>query len=127
MRNIIRILVLASAISVAACPSASGQKRMKNADVAKALDGYFTLATGDSARPDSEGFIRRWMLLDPISKINNTNRVFTDSYTRNAIMHEYFPGQFTALPKDGDQVKVTMEYQPPDDSGRFSYRTPEDG
>ncbi len=115
MRNIIRILVLASAISVAACPSASGQKRMKNADVAKALEGYFTLATGDSARPDSEGFIRRWMLLDPISKINNTNRVFTDSYTRNAIMHEYFPGQFTALPKDGDQVKVTMEYQPPVD------------
>ena len=88
---------------------------MKNADVAKALEGYFTLATGDSARPDSEGFIRRWMLLDPISKINNTNRVFTDSYTRNAIMHEYFPGQFTALPKDGDQVKVTMEYQPPVD------------
>ena len=50
-----------------------------------------------------------------VSKTNSSNRVFTDSYTRDAIMHEYFPGQFTVLPKDGDQVKVVMDYQPPVD------------
>ena len=115
MRSAFRTVFLALAIAAAVCPSADGRKRMKAAEVARALEGYFTPATGGSSVPDSEGFIRRWLLLEPISKINNTNRVFTDTYTRDAIMHEYFPGQFTALPKDGDRVKVVMEYQPPVD------------
>ncbi|MBR3285155.1 MAG: acetylxylan esterase [Bacteroidales bacterium] len=115
MRNIIRTLFVALAIAAAVSPSASGQKKMKDADVAKGLEGYFTLATGPQAYPDANGFIRRWLMLDPISKKNMTNRVFTDSYTREAIMHQYFPGQFTAVPKNGDVEKVTMEYQPPVD------------
>ena len=115
MRNNIRTLLVVLALAVAVSPYANGQKRMKNADVAKALEGYFTLATSEPAHPDSQGFIRRWLLLDPISKANSSNRVFTDSYTREAILHQYFPGQFTALPKDGDVEKVTMEYQPPVD------------
>ena len=115
MRNTIRTIILALAIAVAVCPSANGQKKMKNTDVAEGLKGYFTLATTPSATPDADGFIRRWLMLDPISKTNSSNRVFTDSYTRDAIMHEYFPGQFTVLPKDGDQVKVVMDYQPPVD------------
>ncbi|MBO7487625.1 MAG: hypothetical protein J6T58_03670, partial [Bacteroidales bacterium] len=51
----------------------------------------------------------------PISKPNPTNRVFTDSYTRENLSVEYFPNQMTVIPKDGDKVKVTMEYQPPVD------------
>lgn len=97
------------------CPQALCQKKMKNEDVANGLKGYFTLATEGSVSPDSEGFIRRWMLLDPISKPNSTNQVFTNKYTRDAIMEEYFPGQFTMMPKDGDRVNVVMEYQPPVD------------
>ena len=116
MKSILKTALLALALIAAVCPSAAGQKKkMKDADVAKALEGYFTPATAGSVAPDSEGFIRRWLLLEPISKINNTNRVFSDSYTRDAIMHEYFPGQFTALPKDREKVKVEMEYQPPVD------------
>ena len=115
MRNIIRTLIVALVLAAAICPSANGQKKMKDADVAKGLEGYFTLATTPVAYPDSKGFIRRWLMLDPISKANSSNRVFTDSYTRDAIMHQYFPGQFTALPKNGDVEKVTMEYQPPVD------------
>ena len=115
MRNFLLTLFLASAFAVVFCPPADGRKKMKDADVAKALEGYFTLATSGNASPDDEGFIRRWILLDPISKANSTNRVFSDSYTRDAIMHEYFPGQFSALPKDGDREKVIMEYQPPVD------------
>ena len=115
MKNIIKISVLALALSVAFSPSADAQKKMKNEDVANALKGYFTLATSESATPDANGFIRRWMLLDPISLKNSSNRVFTDSYTRQAIMKEYFPGQFTVVPQDGDKVKVEMEYQAPVD------------
>jgi len=32
--------------------------------------------------------------------------VFTDSYIRTAFNTEYFPNQFTVVPKDGDKVKV---------------------
>jgi hypothetical protein len=129
MRNIIRTMAVALAIAAAASPSASAQKKMKNADVAEGLNGYFTLAMTSSARPDSQGFIRRWLMLDPISKKNMSNRVFTDSYTREAIMQQYFPGQFTAVPKDGDVEKVTMEYQPPVDltSNRPSAQAAEEG
>lgn len=56
--------------------------------------------------PDSEGFIQRWLLLEPIDKPNRSNTVFTDSYIREAFATEYFPNQFTVLPKDGDKVKV---------------------
>ncbi|MBQ9878323.1 MAG: acetylxylan esterase [Bacteroidales bacterium] len=115
MKNTLRIIFLTSFLLAALCAPAHGQKKMKNTDVAQALQGYFTLATEGSVSPDSEGFIRRWMLLDPISKPNSTNQVFTKKYTRDAIMTEYFPGQLTVMPKDGDRVKVTMEYQPPVD------------
>jgi hypothetical protein len=95
--------------------SAAAQKKNAKIDVAEALKGYFTPVTTPSVTPDAEGFIRRWMILEPISKPNSTNRVFTDSYTRENLSVEYFPNQLTVIPKDGDKVKVRMEYQPPVD------------
>jgi hypothetical protein len=56
--------------------------------------------------PDADGFIRRWLLLEPINKPNRSNTVFTDSYLRKAFDTLYFPNQFTVLPKDGEKVKV---------------------
>jgi hypothetical protein len=75
-------------------------------DTARTIVPYFIPATTKTMNPDDEGFIRRWMLLEPISKPNRTNTVFTDSYIRKAFTTEYFPGQFTVLPKDGEKVKV---------------------
>ena len=107
--------ILAFLLSAAVCFPGTAQKKKAGIDVAEALKGYFTPVTTPSALPDAEGFIRRWMILEPISKPNPTNRVFTDSYTRENLSVEYFPGQLTVIPKDGDKVKVTMEYQPPVD------------
>jgi len=90
-----------------------GKGRKSDAAKAEALKGYFTLADDQPAQPDDEGFIRRWMMLEPISKPNRTNRVFTDSYTREALTKIYFEDQMTVIPKDGDKVTVEMEYQPP--------------
>ena len=70
------------------------------------LSDYFSPATTNMISPDSEGFIQRWLLLEPIDKPNRSNTVFTDSYIREAFATEYFPNQFTVLPKDGDKVKV---------------------
>lgn len=70
------------------------------------LDKYFSPVTVEAASPDAEGFIRRWLLLEPIDKPNRTNIVFTDSYLREAFNTEYFKGQFTTFPKDGQKVKA---------------------
>lgn len=67
---------------------------------------YFSAAGQNEATPDNDGFIRRWMLLEPIEKQNRSNTVFTDSYIREAFQTEYFKDQFTILPKDGQKVKV---------------------
>ena len=70
------------------------------------LSDYFSPATSNTISPDNEGFIQRWLLLEPIDKPNRSNTVFTDSYIREAFATEYFSNQFTVLPKDGDKVKV---------------------
>ncbi len=70
------------------------------------LTQYFSTPTTDIAKPDSEGFIGRWLMLEPIDKPNRSNTVFTDSYLRDVFNKEYFPGQFTAFPKSGQKVKV---------------------
>ena len=113
--NFIKKLFLVLALAALSGAVCAGQRRNAKTDVAEALKGYFTPAVSAFSYPDDEGFIRRWMLLEPISKPNRTNSVFTDSYTREALSEVYFPDQLTCLPKDGDKVKVTMEYQPPVD------------
>jgi hypothetical protein len=67
---------------------------------------YFTPATSSPKAPDAEGFLQRWLLLEPINKPNRTNTVFTDTYVRAAFNTEYFPNQFTVVPKNGETVKV---------------------
>ena len=75
-------------------------------DTIRSIAPYFTPATTKKKTPDSEGFIQRWSLLEPINKPNRSNTVFTDSYIRTAFTTEYFPNQFTVIPKDGEKVKV---------------------
>lgn len=73
---------------------------------ARTLTPYFVPATQGPAKPDKDGFVRRWLLLEPIAKPNRTNAVFTGTYVRDAFAHEYFPGQATILPHNGEVVKA---------------------
>ena len=75
----------------------------------KNRDKYFQPASGGSASPDDQGFIRRWLLLDPIEKPNRSNTVFTDSYLQENFNKEYFANQFTTVPKSGQQEKVDKQ------------------
>jgi hypothetical protein len=75
-------------------------------DAPRSLAPYFTLATSPSKAPNQDGFLQRWLLLEPINKPNRTNTAFTDTYIRNAMNTEYFPNQFTVIPSHGDKVTV---------------------
>lgn len=75
-------------------------------DAPRSIAPYFTPATSSMKAPDNDGFLQRWLLLEPINKPNRTNTVFTDSYVRSTFHTEYFPDQFTVVPLAGDKVKV---------------------
>jgi hypothetical protein len=75
-------------------------------DFQRNIAPYFAHATDAPKRPDADGFVQRWLLLEPIVKANRTNAIFTGTYVRKTFHEEYFPGQFTVLPHDGDAVTV---------------------
>lgn len=51
--------------------------------------------------PNQDGFIQRWLLLEPIGANG-----LTDSAVQAAVKKEYFPDQFTVIPRDGDKVTL---------------------
>ncbi len=51
--------------------------------------------------PNADGFIQRWLILEPIGANG-----LTDSAVQTLVKKELFPNQFTVLPKDGDKVRV---------------------
>ena len=72
---------------------------------------YFSPATAAPTKPDEEGFIKRWLLLEPIDKPNPGNTVFTDTYLREHFNREYFKGQQTIVPKDGQKVTASFKQE----------------
>ncbi|HXR06946.1 MAG TPA: hypothetical protein VN765_06420, partial [Candidatus Acidoferrum sp.] len=60
-----------------------------------------TLTPPDSPTkaPGPEGFLQRWIILEPI-RVSGV----TQSAVQAAVQKEYFPNQFTVLPRDGDKV-----------------------
>ena len=50
--------------------------------------------------------MQRWLLLDPVTIPIRSDQQLTDSFVQAALKKEYFPNQFTVVPKDGDTVLV---------------------
>ncbi len=121
-----RTLLTLAAVAGTLCLNAQNADEPVYADSSTRLEKYMVPATGDFATPDPDGFLGRWLLLEPISKPNRTNTVFTDSYLREVFAVPYFKGQLgDVLPKDGSKVKVTVEYQPPVDLSGGRPRMPQ--
>ena len=120
----ITVVIVCLAFAANAQPKSNGGKTSLGTPD---ISNYFEPSSGDDVKPADDGFIKRWLLLEPISKPNRTNAVFTDSYLREVFGKEYFPNQLSVLPKNGDKVKVLAEMHPPADmrAGRPTMPTPE--
>lgn len=70
------------------------------------LAPFFTPATTTPSTPDADGFLRRWLLLEPITKPNRTNTGFTSGYVREALSPEHYPGRFDAIPRDSETTSA---------------------
>lgn len=115
MKHLFRTLILVAAISVAASFTADAKK--KKVDLVEkypALAPYFSTPVEEAIQPDELGFIRRWLLLEPISKPNRGNTVFVDSYVRTNLDTGWNKGEFE-VPAEGDKETMTVEFQKPVD------------
>ncbi|GAA0738098.1 hypothetical protein GCM10009075_15680 [Sphingomonas trueperi] len=80
------------------------------------LAPYFTPASADPIAPDADGFLRRWLLLEPVVKPNRTNTGFTPTYVRAAIAPATYPGTFDGVPRDGDSAPGALRWHALDSS-----------
>jgi hypothetical protein len=75
-------------------------------DTVRSIAPFFTPATASKKAPNAEGFIQRWLLLEPINKSIRSNLVFTVNYMKTQFETDYFPNHFTVIPRNGAMVKV---------------------
>jgi hypothetical protein len=61
-----------------------------------------TRAQTSGKPPDANGFLQRWLILEPIRVPGQ----LTDTAVQAAVKKEYFPNQLTTLPRDGDTLTV---------------------
>ena len=92
--------------------AASSVTAQKKKALPEAATPYFTLPTATPLEPTEDGFLQRWLLLEPISAPVRTNTVFTDSYLREKFYNDYLPTVMLELPKDGSTQKVGKETLP---------------
>lgn len=75
-------------------------------DTTRTLSSHFTQVTTHRKAPDKKGFIRRWLILEPVKKNISNNRIFTDNYIRTNFAADNFNPDFTVVPQKGSTVKI---------------------
>ena len=93
------------ALAVAACAALVVMPAASD-DSAPAYAPHFTRAATPSKAPNADGFLQRWLLLEPIRIQIRSNQELVDSFVQTNLKKEYFPNQFTLIPRDGDKVTV---------------------
>jgi hypothetical protein len=102
---VITLLILVGSRLQAQPPSGRIDSITAN-DKVRSIAPFFAPATTLKKGPDADGFIQRWLLLEPINKSIRSNLVFTDNYLRKEFETDYFPNQFKVIPEEGEKVKV---------------------
>lgn len=95
-------------MGIACCTMLVGQVAAQAQDrkLPEAINPYFTPVSQQDSSPDEDGFIRRWLLLEPIPMPIKSNVVFTDSYLKEKFNTSFFPSPAAVLPKAGTTVRV---------------------
>jgi hypothetical protein len=104
-----RLLALSFALLAGgAFLSMAGAQRGASRGPAKAERVALNLTRPDSTEkaPDADGFIQRWLVLEPIPISIRSNAQLVDSFVQTTIKADYFPNQHTMIPHDRDKVTV---------------------
>lgn len=75
-------------------------------DTTHTLAKHFVLASNVKKESDADGFIQRWLVLEPIRKDISRNNILTEKYLRATFSTDNFSTDFNVIPKNGKKVKV---------------------
>lgn len=75
-------------------------------DTTHTLTKHFTVASNAKKAPDANGFIQRWLVLEPVRKDIARNNILSEKYLRTTFSTDNFSSDFTAVPRNGKSVKV---------------------
>lgn len=104
MVKLVKALICATALLCAADAGAK-VKTTEN----EVLGRYYTHATATPVAPQSDGFIRRWTILEPIAIPISSNSNLTDDFLSQAVATPYFKDQFSLIPYDGLTTAIGKE------------------
>ena len=99
MMTIRRLLVPAVGVVV-------GAAFLVTASAQRGMAPNLTRPVSVEKAPDADGFIQRWLVLEPIPIQIRSNAQLNDSFVQTTIKTDYFPDQYTVIPHDGDKVTV---------------------
>src|SRR5215216_5150102 len=106
------LLVLQSSVNTVTGQAPGGQQRSSlppippKGDTTHTLSRHFAQASAAKKTPDAKGFIQRWLVLEPVKKDIARNSILTDNYLRTTFSTDNFSNDYTAIPKNGETVKV---------------------
>jgi hypothetical protein len=75
-------------------------------DTTHTLSRHFTQATNAKKTPEVNGFIQRWLVLEPVKKDIGRNNILTETYLRTTFSADNFSNDFTVVPKNNQIIKV---------------------
>lgn len=75
-------------------------------DTTHTLTRHFTQASKEKKAPDANGFIQRWLVLEPIRKDIARNNILNEKYLRTTLAADNFSNDFTVVPKNDKTAKV---------------------
>jgi hypothetical protein len=96
------LLIGASSYDAAAQGRGRGARGARGSGPSPTFKNTLKPVTTAETTPDAQGFIPRWVILDPIS-VGDQQR---ENASKAAVKTEYFPNQWTVVPGDGDKVTV---------------------
>jgi hypothetical protein len=99
------LAVLAGAAFLAMAAAQGGSNRGA-VNAARGPAPNLTQPSPADKAPDADGFIQRWLILEPIPIQIRSNAQLNDSFVQATVKTEYFPDQYTVIPHDGDKVTV---------------------
>jgi len=95
-RTLMPALVIVAVLTGPALASVGGRQ----GDTARGPASTLVPPASPTKTPDADGFLQRWLILEPIP----VDGRLTDSAVQAAVRNEYFSDQFTVIPRDGNKV-----------------------
>jgi hypothetical protein len=105
-RLLVPALAVLACAALLAMAAAQGRAGRGPINAARGPASNLTRPASAEKAPDADGFIQRWLVLEPIPISIRSNAQLNDGFVQNTIKTEYFPDQYTVIPHDGDKVTV---------------------